>query len=213
MQEPMVQITRRNRSRILKLWVLRSAQIALGMAGICCLWAFCQSYRNPARLNVSGHLLSLGYATKSAIFRGGFESEIRIYILPNDTNRFQYEREREIRVTYDRQTGLRGMPRHSRLFKFYFNIWNSRLGISAHVIKVQFQIWVFFVFIAIFVWIVRIVRNRQRCINRLQDGLCVYCGYDIRSAINLCPECGAKIVRKKADRQNHMRRNASNPDQ
>ncbi len=42
------------------------------------------------------------------------------------------------------------------------------------------------------VWTRQMMRRRRQR-RRLRSGLCVQCGYDVRSSIERCPECGAAL--------------------
>ena len=43
------------------------------------------------------------------------------------------------------------------------------------------------------IWIVRAFRRDKR---RIQLGLCLRCGYDLRQSVDRCPECGEPIRRE-----------------
>ena len=47
------------------------------------------------------------------------------------------------------------------------------------------------------IWIVRAFRRDKR---RIENGLCLRCGYDLRQSVERCPECGEPIrpeIRRK----------------
>jgi hypothetical protein len=50
-------------------------------------------------------------------------------------------------------------------------------------------------FLGAIVWTTWIIRKYRRELKRAREGLCMYCGYDLRQSKERCPECGEPIMR------------------
>jgi hypothetical protein len=71
--------------------------------------------------------------------------------------------------------------------------WGAPEPPAALILRVvEFSAAYLFVPSGIFMCIV--ARHRARRRKRLQKGLCVTCGYDLRASEGRCPECGAEVV-------------------
>jgi uncharacterized paraquat-inducible protein A len=54
-------------------------------------------------------------------------------------------------------------------------------------------------FLGAVVWTTWIIRKYRRELKRSREGLCMYCGYDLRQSKDRCPECGQKILRLRRE--------------
>jgi hypothetical protein len=52
-------------------------------------------------------------------------------------------------------------------------------------------------FVAGIIWMVWLFRAFRRDLRRSKEGLCMYCGYDLRQSKDRCPECGREILKLK----------------
>jgi len=47
------------------------------------------------------------------------------------------------------------------------------------------------------IWMIWLIRTFRQEAKRTREGLCMYCGYDLRHSKDRCPECGQKILDRK----------------